>query len=167
LWKKILLGVILALTTPLVILTVWAAKMGFARQTQHANPGQSRQPTRSTELNVVICEKEPDPSVPNRAVVDFREGLWREHLGFAGPLPAPVSGWVKLWEDRADEKLKNLQQDPKKGVGQRKKYPAKVLKWTPQVDPEKYLKGLGLPMGDLKVRSKADAFDFKTGKWKK
>ena len=168
LWKKILLGVILAIASPLVILTVWVTKMGLARPTQHANPEQSRQPTRSTELNVVICEKDPDPAVPNRAVVDFREGLWREHLGVSS-LPNPTNGWVDVWNRRADEKLKNLQQDPRAAVSQRQKHPAKVLSWVPQVNPKKYLHALGLATLDLKIRSEgeADKFNFQTGQWEK
>ncbi|MGZ8532336.1 MAG: phospholipase D-like domain-containing protein [Candidatus Binatia bacterium] len=167
LWKRILRGVILAIAAPLVILTVWATKLGLSRPTQHANPGQSRQPTRSTELNVVICEKDPDPALPNSTVVDFREGLWREHLGVAS-LPNPANGWVEIWNRRADEKLKNLQQDPQKtAVPQRQKHPAKILSWVPQIDPGKYLRALGIPTLDLKVRSKADSFNFQTGQWEK
>jgi hypothetical protein len=115
---------------------------------------------------VVICEKDPDPALPNPAVVDFREGLWREHLGETS-LPVPASGWVDIWLRRADEKRKNLQQDPKKEVQSRQKHPAKILQWTPAIDPEKYLKALGIATLDLNIRSKADAFDFETGQWKK
>ena len=102
-FKRILLGVIMTVTSPLVILTVLATKIGLSRQSQHANPQQSRQPTRSTELNVLICEKAPDPASPNQAVVDFREELWREHLGVAS-LTRPANGWVELWNRRAERK---------------------------------------------------------------
>jgi phosphatidylserine/phosphatidylglycerophosphate/cardiolipin synthase-like enzyme len=163
---KILAGVILTIAAPLVFLTVWATKLGLSRPTQHANPGQSRQPTRSTELNVVICEKAPDPTLPNAAVVDFREALWREHLGMAS-LPNPVSGWVDVWANRAGEKLKNLQQDPKIAVPLRKKHPAKILSWVPQIDSGKYLRALGIATLDLNIRSKADDFDFQKGQWEK
>ena len=166
LWKRILLGVILAIINPLVMLTVWATKLGLARPTQHANPGQSRQPTRSTELNLVICEKDPDPALPNQAVVDFRVGLWREHLGLAS-LPNPANGWVEIWNRHAGDKLKNLQQEPKMAVSQRQKHPAKILSWVPQIDPGKYLRALGIPTLDLKIRSKADKFNFQTGQWEK
>src|SRR5262249_21183923 len=96
LFLRILFVVLMFLTTPLILLTVFATKIGLARPTQHANPGQSRQPTRSTELNVVICEKDADPAVANPTVVDFRGQLWREHLGLAS-LPSPTKGWVELW----------------------------------------------------------------------
>lgn len=165
-FKRILLGLILVLTFPFVILTLLATKIGWSRQSQHANPGQSRQPTRSTELNVVICEKDPDPAFPNKAVMDLREGLWREHLG-ERTLPIPVHGWNKIWTDRAHEKQKNLQEDPPNPVGERQKHPAKILKWIPETDPEKYLKALDIPTLDLNIRSEADNFDFQTGQWSK
>ncbi len=152
------------LMTPLIMLTVLATKIGFARKTQHANPGQSRQPTRSTELNVVICEKDPKPTAPNRAVVDFRDPLWREHLGLAS-LPVPANGWVEIWNRRAEEKLTNLQQDSKKTAAARQKHPAKILKWTPKVEAEDYLQTLGVAIRDLKVRSDADKFNVVTGQW--
>jgi phosphatidylserine/phosphatidylglycerophosphate/cardiolipin synthase-like enzyme len=164
LWKRILAGVIMAVASPLVILTVWATKIGLARRSQHANPGQGRQPTRSTELNVVICEKAPDPALPSQAVVGFREQLWSEHLG-ASLLPRPANGWVEIWNKRADEKLNNLQEDAKKPVQQRRKHPAKILRWTAAVDAEKYLRALGVTTADLKIRSKADKFNFETGQW--
>src|SRR5262249_54328724 len=131
-----------------------------------ANPGQSRQPTRSTELNVVICEKDPKATVPNRAVVDFRVQLWREHLGLSS-LPTPTNGWVEIWNRRADEKFTNLQQDSKKGAGARQKHPAKTLKWTPKVEAEDYLRALGPATGDFKIRSDADKFNVVTGQWSK
>lgn len=162
--KRIIVIAVMVLLTPLVMLTVLATKMGFARKTQHANPGQSQQPTRSTELNVVICEKDPKPTVPNRAVVDFRDQLWREHLGLAS-LPSPTKGWVAVWNERAQQKLDNLLQDPQKPVAQRQKHPAKILKWTPKVEAEDYLRALGVATRDLKVRSDADKFDVIAGKW--
>jgi phosphatidylserine/phosphatidylglycerophosphate/cardiolipin synthase-like enzyme len=164
--KRVAMVFIMMVMTPLIMLTVLATKIGFARKTQHANPGQSRQPTRSTELNVVICEKDPKAAVPNRAVVDFRVQLWREHLGFPS-LPTPTNGWVEIWNRRADEKFTNLQQDSKKGAGARQKHPAKILKWTPKVEAEDYLQALGLATGDFKIRSDADKFNVVTGQWSK
>jgi phosphatidylserine/phosphatidylglycerophosphate/cardiolipin synthase-like enzyme len=162
--KRAAVIILMFLMTPLIILTVLATKIGFARKTQHANPGQSRQPTRSTEVNVVICEKDPNPAILNRAVVDFRDQLWREHLGLSS-LPTPTNGWVEIWNRRAEEKLTNLQQDSKKTAATRQKHPAKILKWTPKVEAEDYLKALGVAVRDLKVRSDADKFDVVTGKW--
>ena len=162
--KRAAVIILMFLMTPLIILTVLATKIGFARKTQHANPGQSRQPTRSTEVNVVICEKDPKPTVPNRAVVNFRDQLWREHLGLSS-LPAPTNGWVEIWNRRAEEKLTNVQQDSKKTAAARQKHPAKILKWTPKVEAEDYLKALGVAIRDLKVRSEADKFDVVNGKW--
>ena len=166
LWKRILFGAILFIATPLILLTVWATKIGLARPTQHANPGQSRQPTRSTELNVVICEKDASPAVANTAVLDFRKQLWCEHLGVAS-LPIPTNGWVEVWNVRAEEKLKNVQHDSQKAIGARQKHPAKILKWTPEVKPKNYLRALGVAPLDLVVREDADKFDVTTGQWKK
>jgi len=166
LFLRILFGVLMFLTTPLILLTVFATKIGLSRPTQHANPGQSRQPTRSTELNVVICEKNPDPAVANPAVVDFRGQLWREHLGLAS-LPSPAKGWVEIWNGRAADKLSNLQQEPKKPAAARQKHPAKILKWAPKVESEDYLRALGVATGDLNVRTKADKFNVETGQWEK
>ncbi len=166
LWKRLLFGVILFIATPLILLTVWATKIGLARPTQHANPRQSRQPTRSTELNVVICEKDASPAVANTAVLDFRKQLWCEHLGVAS-LPVPTNGWVEVWNVRAEEKLKNVQHDSQKAIGARQKHPAKILKWTPEVKPKNYLRALGVAPLDLVVREDADKFDVTTGQWKK
>ena len=166
LWKRILLGVLMTIMSPLVIALAWVSKIGFARPTQHANPQQSRQPTRSSELNVLICEKDPDPSVPSQTIVQFREDLWKEHLGFELSLPTPSDGWVEVWNNRAAEKLDSLKSDPKKAVGDRTRQPAKILKWQPEVESENYLRSLGIETTNLKIRSKADDFDFKKGKWR-
>jgi hypothetical protein len=99
-------------------------------------------------------------------VVAFPFQLWREHLGLAS-LPSPAKGWVEVWNNRADEKLINLQQDPKKPVAARQKHAAKILKWTPEVEAENYLRALGVATRDLNVRSKADKFDVETGQWEK
>jgi phosphatidylserine/phosphatidylglycerophosphate/cardiolipin synthase-like enzyme len=163
--KRILATVILVAFSPLVILTVGLTSLGFSRKTQHANPQQSRQPTRSTEVNVVLCEKEPDAAQPNPDVKAFREGLFKEHLGLT-TLPTPVNGWVEIWNRVADEKLQNIQQDATKTPQARQKHPAKVLKWTPQVEAEKYLRALGVKTADLKIRRDADSFNVETGQWK-
>lgn len=164
-WKRLMMGIVIWLLTPLVIAIITAVKIGTARPTQHANPGQARQPTRSTELNVVICEKQPDPAIPNQTVAEFRQSLWGEHLGLTPPLPAPGTGWVDFWNQRADDKLKNLQTEPSKPDGQRTKHPAKILAWQPEKESEPYLRALGVKTNDIKIRSVADKFDFKTGKW--
>ncbi len=164
-WKRLMMGIVIWLLTPLVIAIVTAVKFGTARPTQHANPGQARQPTRSTELNVVICEKQPDPTIPNRIVAAFRQSLWGEHLGLTPPLPAPGTGWVDFWNQRANDKLENLQLEPSKPAGQRAKHPAKILVWQPEKESEPYLRALGVKTNDLKIRSEADKFDFATGTW--
>jgi phosphatidylserine/phosphatidylglycerophosphate/cardiolipin synthase-like enzyme len=167
LWKRILAAVIMTVASPLVILTVGLTSLGFSRKSQHANPQQSRQPTRSTELNVVICEKAPNITQPNASVKAFRETLWKEHLGLAS-LPTPgTGGWVEVWNQRAQAKFDNIQQDATKAASQRQKHPAKVLKWVPQVFPGKYLQALGLKTTDLRVREKADSFNFETGQYGK
>jgi phosphatidylserine/phosphatidylglycerophosphate/cardiolipin synthase-like enzyme len=164
-WKRLMMGIVIWLLTPLVIAIVTAVKIGTARPTQHANPGQARQPTRSTELNVVICEKQPDPTILNRTVAAFRQSLWGEHLGLTPPLPVLGTGWVDFWNQRANDKLKNLQLEPSKPAGQRAKHPAKILVWQPEKESEPYLRALGVKTNDLKIRSEADKFDFATGTW--
>jgi phosphatidylserine/phosphatidylglycerophosphate/cardiolipin synthase-like enzyme len=167
-WIKRVLGfMITVVLSPLIMAIVAGARIGSSRSTQHANPGQSRQPSRSVELNVTICEKDPNPSAPNQTVVAMREDLWREHLGYEISLPTPTNGWVEIWNDRAEKKKDNLQQDPAKAVRQRQKHPAKILPWEPKVVSEEYLKALKINTGHLKVREdgKADKFDFVTGKW--
>ncbi len=164
-WKRLMMGIAIWLLTPLVIAIVTAVKIGTARPTQHANPGQARQPTRSTELNVVICEKQPDPISPNRTVAAFRQSLWGEHLGLTPPLPVLGTGWVDFWNQRASDKVKNLQLEPSKPAGQRAKHQAKILTWQPEKESEPYLRALGVNTNNLKIRSEADKFDFKTGTW--
>jgi hypothetical protein len=164
--KRILAGAILTLAAPLVFLTVLGTKMGFSRATQHANPQQSSQPTRSTEVNIVICESKPNPASPNPAVVDFRKALWQEHLGQPS-LAIPASGLVKLWNDVADAKCLNMQRDPALAVGLRQKHPAKILKWSPTTDLEQALKALNIPTNIMSVQQKPEKFDFATGQWKK
>jgi phosphatidylserine/phosphatidylglycerophosphate/cardiolipin synthase-like enzyme len=169
-WKRLLLGLTIFALTPLVMAMVLAMKIGITRPSQHANPGQSRQPIRSSELNVVICEQNPQHSVPNKTVKQFRESLWGEHLGLGTSLPPIGNGWVDLWQRRAKEKLASLQSDPPKPIGQRSKHPAKILAWTAETDPEQYLRAcLGAELRDRKVRlrSKADKFNFKTGTWER
>jgi len=163
-WKKLMMGIVIWLLSPLVIAIVAAVKIGTARPTQHANPGQTRQPTRSTELNVVICEKQPDSAVPNQTVTTFRQSLWGEHLGLMSLPPTPGSGWVEFWNQRAEDKSKNLQLEPSKPANQRTKHPAKILAWQPEKESEPYLRALGVKTNDLKIRSAADKFDFATGK---
>jgi len=162
-WKRLMMGIVIWLLTPLVIALTTAVKIGMARPTQHANPGQARQPTRSTELNVVICEKQPDPAVPNPTVVSFRQSLWGEHLGLTSLFPVPGTGWIDFWNQRADDKLKNLLNEPTQPAGLRVKHPAKILVWQPEKEAEPYLRRLGVKTSDLKIRSKADKFDFQAG----
>jgi phosphatidylserine/phosphatidylglycerophosphate/cardiolipin synthase-like enzyme len=166
-FKRLMVGVIYALVSPLIIAIDVATKIGFARETQHANPQQSRQPSRSSELNLTICEKDPDPSKPNSAVVKLRDALWAEHLGLQAPLSKPTKGWVEIWNMQADQKKMNLQQEPAKPANQRQKNPAKVLKWVPKVKSKDFLQAANINIDQklIKIRKDADKFDFIKGKW--
>ena len=113
---------------------------------------------------MVICEKQPDSADPNQTVTAFRQSLWGEHLGLTSLPPTPGSGWVEFWNQRAEDKSKNLQLEPSKPATQRTKHPAKILAWQPEKESEPYLRALGVKTNDLRIRSAADKFDFATGK---
>ncbi len=167
-FKRILGSLILMMTWPLVILTIALVKMRFSRKTQHANPQQGTQPTRSTELNLVVCEKAPAAGTPNPEVVRIREALWKEILGLpALPVPTPAKGWVQIWSERAEEKRNNLLADSAKAVAARQKHPAKILKWVPKIRAEDCLRELKLDLKRIEIREKADSFDFQSGRYRK
>jgi phosphatidylserine/phosphatidylglycerophosphate/cardiolipin synthase-like enzyme len=142
-----------------------------ARPTQHANPQRSSQPPRQTEVNLVIYNNIAGQP-PTDAIVQLREKLWRDHLGFLPntpeasnfPTSRPSGGWLQLWRKRAEEKCK--------AIRNRQKHSAKILEWQHETELKKYLKALGIDPdkpSKLSVRShdKAHKFDFEKGIWRK
>lgn len=138
----------------------------YRRPTQHANPNRSNQPSRFTDLRLVVYNNvagQPETD----SVVHLRDQLWQEHLGYLLDSPQkddyptirPVEGWLKLWKDRANEKLEKI----KKEEG----HPALILEWQPETDPEKYLRALDIKTKNYFIREKADSFDLVKGKWNK
>jgi phosphatidylserine/phosphatidylglycerophosphate/cardiolipin synthase-like enzyme len=160
---KILLKTLQFLITPIMIPIIWAFRIDYSRPTQHANPNQDSQPTRSSELNVVICDKEPDKSNPYPKVVELRKEIWNEHLGFASGLPTSPSG-LALWNQQAEAKLE--------AIKNRVNHPALILKWLPEVYSKNYLKALGIELNGLCIRDRDSGatdnkFNLKKGKWGK
>jgi hypothetical protein len=142
-----------------------------ARPTQHANPQRSSQPPRQTEINLVIYN-DIAGQPRTEAIVQLREKLWRDHLGFLPntpeasgfPTSRPSGGWLQLWKQRAEDKCK--------AIRNRQKHSAKILEWRHETELKKYLKALGIDVdnpGKLSVRShnKAHKFDFEKGVWSK
>jgi hypothetical protein len=77
---------------------------------------------RAVEVNGLIFNEANNPT---DAIDLLRRRLWAEHLGFdqapgvpdpsepkLQPLAIPGNGWLQLWKDRADEKLKALLNSP-------------------------------------------------------
>jgi phosphatidylserine/phosphatidylglycerophosphate/cardiolipin synthase-like enzyme len=142
-----------------------------ARSTQHANPQQSSQPPRQTELNLVVYNDIAGQPKTD-AVIKLREQLFREHLGFlptsaqasSFPSAKPADGWLPLWKRIAKEK--------RDAINARQKHPATILEWQHESDLKKYLKASGIDTSKptrISVREpgKAHQFDWDTGKWKK
>ncbi len=139
--------------------------------TQHANPLQATQPSRHVELNVVLYNGVAGlPST--EAIKKFREELWSEHLGISGAFPAkPAEGWVKLWTDRAQEKIDNVKAFALSVPGTTGPDKATAIEWKPETAAKRYLKAHGLDVDAsnvrLTIRNKADVFNFLTGQWEK
>lgn len=144
----------------------------IAANTQHANPFQDFQTSRHVELNVVLYNGVAGLPATD-SIKDFREKLWKEHLGLSGPFPAePGAGWLELWTSAAEAKLSNIRTNAQLKPGQAGvTLPQAVLEWQPHSDPNPYLKAHGVDEADRKkfritVRTKADNFDFEKGVFK-
>ncbi|CAN5781340.1 hypothetical protein BH18ACI4_BH18ACI4_17370 [soil metagenome] len=139
--------------------------------TQHANPSQAAQPARHVELNIVLYNGVAGLPATN-AIKDFREELWREHLGLPGPgFPSiPVETFAELWTTIAQAKIDNVKAIATSGPGPTLNE-ANVIEWKPQTRAKAFLKAHGIDFRDRKVkltiRKKADVFNFLKGKWEK
>jgi phosphatidylserine/phosphatidylglycerophosphate/cardiolipin synthase-like enzyme len=136
-------------------LTLPLLNQALARPTQHANPRRSKQPPRQFEINVVVYNDVAEMP-PTPLVTQLREDLWREHLGLL-PLTRPAGGWVKFWEQQAADKVA--------AIKAKQKHPAKILPWVPQIEAKKYLEALGISPASLRLRTRADRYNFETLKW--
>ena len=139
--------------------------------TQHANPAQTAQPARHVELNIVLYNG--IAGLPaTEAIILFREELWREHLGLAGPgFPLkPSGGWAKLWTIVAQEKIDNIKANAAPGPGA-PLHTASVVEWKPKNKAIPFLKAHGVdfrdPKSRLTIRKRADIFNFIKGQWEK
>jgi phosphatidylserine/phosphatidylglycerophosphate/cardiolipin synthase-like enzyme len=60
---------------------------------------------RNMEMNVIVP---PIQNNPTNIVQNFRENLWKEHLGFDDNLLDKEHGWLEIWQKRAHENIKSL-----------------------------------------------------------
>jgi hypothetical protein len=139
--------------------------------TQHANPAQTAQPSRHVELNIVLYNGIAGQPATD-AITEFREELWREHLGLAGPgFPLkPSGGWARLWTIVAQEKIDHIKANAAPGPGA-PLHTANVVEWKPKNKAIPFLKAHGIDFRDRKsrltIRKRADIFNFITGQWEK
>jgi phosphatidylserine/phosphatidylglycerophosphate/cardiolipin synthase-like enzyme len=132
-----------------------------ARTSQHALPNRPQQPGRSVEVNVVMYNGiAGQPASP--VIKQLRERLWTEHLGLPA-LPADMQDvpqnpadmkWVDFWNARAKAHLEAI----KKGEALPNNESTKILAWTPETSPERYLKALKVSTKNL--RNRAQKYDF-------
>jgi phosphatidylserine/phosphatidylglycerophosphate/cardiolipin synthase-like enzyme len=125
---------------------------------------------RAMELNAVLLNGVGGQ--PATGVVDLlRRRLFAEHLGFAGEneptLQSPGSqGWLKLWQERASEKLERLLNEPAQsqaGLGH-------VLPWPSEDStydtPRKHLNALAVLTHRIVPLRSTRPFLFKDGVFK-
>jgi len=62
---------------------------------------------RNMEMNVILPGLDKDSS---KYIGKLRNSLWREHLGIEGssPIEKPKEGWLKIWQEVAEQNLKSL-----------------------------------------------------------
>lgn len=88
---------------------------------------------RNMEMNVIL------PGVDARdEIVKLRDSLWREHLGIKEQdLEKPRKGWLKLWQEIAEQNLKSLKQSHPYMTGQ-------ILPYSSEESVEGQLNDLGI-----------------------
>jgi hypothetical protein len=126
-----------------------AYRREFPRATQHANPNRERQPPRHPEMNLIVYDGIAGQPVCGK-VKELRDILWEEHLGAPPPATPPQGGWVAHWKLAAGRYLNKISttQSPLPATH----FPEKVLEWRPQRDYEAYLRALGVPLKNIKLR---------------
>lgn len=126
---------------------------------------------RATEVNLSIADFDGTAD-PREQIADLRRRLWAEHLGLDPDGPElrkrPDGGWLALWHERAEEKLRGLNEHPDRPVASRvlpfphngSRFPQKTQ------DSKVYLRALGIDTGSLDVRQRFRSFSFAAGAWK-
>ena len=93
---------------------------------------------RNMEMNVIL------PGVDRYAsdeIVKLRDSLWREHLGIKEQkLKKTGKGWLKLWQEVAEQNLKSLKQSHPHMTGQ-------ILPYSSEESVEDQLNDLGIKNG--------------------
>jgi PLD-like domain len=135
-----------------------AARLEFARFTQHANPHRQQQPPRHPEIDLVLYDGIAGQPASGR-VKELRDLLWTEHLGKAPPSSRPGTGWVKLWNDQATLFKDNIVAASKPG-SPRTVVKENVLKWSLFRDYEANLKDVGVPTQDIDLKKSGKAMPF-------
>jgi phosphatidylserine/phosphatidylglycerophosphate/cardiolipin synthase-like enzyme len=127
---------------------------------QHASSSRSGQPGRNVEVNVIIHQETTISSISSDKIIEkFRQALWIEHLQLDS-FPTKQSGdWLKLWKDKADNKLNDLKTNPTT-INK-----CRALKWVPSNKPKCYFKALGIKTKAFQLMDYYHSFDLKTGKW--
>jgi len=139
----------------------------WSENPQHANPKSGNQTSRHAELNIAAFNNVAGQPASNE-VPNLRKELWAEHLGFLTPQEldsVPAGGWLKLWNDKADEKVTEIKQHQLRPIQNHPVSGIKVLKWQPFNTPTKQLEATGFKLKLIHLRSKADSYDYLKGKW--
>jgi PLD-like domain len=134
-----------------------AAKVEFARFTQHANPKRKRQPPRHPEIELVLFDGIAGQPASGK-VKELRKLLWKEHLNAEDDV-RPPEGWVGHWKHKSFLYLERIKDGAIFGSGPRE-YPEKALKWSEKRDFEPYLQELGVPVGGIKLKSGGETMSF-------
>jgi phosphatidylserine/phosphatidylglycerophosphate/cardiolipin synthase-like enzyme len=127
---------------------------------------------RATEANLSIADFDGTDTGVTAAHVDrLRRRLWAEHLGLKPGSPElrkrPDGGWLSLWRERAEHKVRRLRDAPGEPVAARvlpfphegHRFPADTHR-SPA-----YLGALGIDPSSLDVRQHFRSFSFATGTW--
>ena len=119
---------------------------------------------RSIELNAVMGIA-IGGGTDNQFPAELRVGLWREHLGLneqsdLAALDVSQATLLQSWDARADALVQGL-----KGVRPFPDPPPRILRYSFEDKPKKYLIDLGIDVAPLQVLDEAPRFSFDKGKW--
>ncbi|GAB3659817.1 phospholipase D-like domain-containing protein [Glycomyces tarimensis] len=146
-------------------------RLALGRAVGVFGPGRPEH-ARSTEVNLTVADFDGGNGSVGPAVARLRRRLWAEHLGFDPGAPVldqrPNGGWLALWKQRADLKLRRLGEDPDRPVESRiLPYPQEDGRIPPGIAKSHvYLDALGVDPSTLDVRQRLRSFLFESGVWK-